>query len=143
MITYPFENLKPINLYNAKNNKRDKQPAHLKTKTRQRWWGDKLLGECFCCNRKLHYDDADVGHIQAASKSGKWSPENCRLICRTCNSGMRNTNMKTYMKKYFPEKYSKKFPKDKIKESKKPIKRKSSKPPEGLLNIPKWDISKF
>ena len=105
----------------AKKNRRDKQPPHLKSATRQRWWGNKLLGECFCCGRKLHYDDAEVGHIQAASKNGKWAPENCRLICKKpCNSGMGNTNMKVYMRRYYPERYAKLFPKEEKETIKKP-----------------------
>lgn len=126
----PF-GIKPIKLdsiYGTVSKKRDKQPAHLKTKTRQRWWGDNIIGDCFSCGRKLHYDDADVGHIQAASKGGKWSPENCRLVCRTCNSGMRATNMKVYMKKTYPERYERFFPQEQNKKKtgvNKPKRRKS------------------
>lgn len=106
---------------------RGKCPPHLKTKIRSRWWkGETLLGKCFCCGRSLHYDDADVGHIQAASKGGSWSPENCRLICRTCNSGMRSINMKKYMRQTYPERYEKYYPKDE-KPSKPPIRGKGSK----------------
>tara|TARA_Y100000310_G_scaffold140319_2_gene139692 strand:+ start:4473 stop:4889 length:417 start_codon:yes stop_codon:yes gene_type:complete len=95
--------------------KRKKCPPHLKIKIRQRWWGDKLIGECFCCGRKsLHYDDSEVGHIRADVMGGKWSPRNCRLICRTCNSGMGKTNMRTYMRETYPERYNKLFRKEKI-----------------------------
>jgi len=94
------------------NSKRTKCPPHLKSAIRRRWWKDKINGTCFCCGRKLHYDDADVGHIKAHAKGGNWSPDNCRLICRQCNGGMRTQNMKVYMKKYYPERYEKYFPKD-------------------------------
>ncbi|MBI2676182.1 MAG: HNH endonuclease [Candidatus Aenigmarchaeota archaeon] len=96
----------------SKKSTRKKCPPHLKPAIRQRWWRDKLIGECFCCGRPLHFDDSDAGHIKAASRGGDWSPENCRLICRTCNSGMRNTNMRTYMKRYHPERFQKYFPKE-------------------------------
>ena len=122
--------LNSISIYGSNSNKRDKQPAHLKTQTRQRWWGNSLFGECFCCGRSpLHYDDAEVGHIQAASKGGKWAPDNCRLLCRKCNSGMRATNMKVYMKRTYPERYEKFYPNEEKKTvdaKPKPIRKKST-----------------
>lgn len=100
-----------------------KCPPHLKKAIRQRWWGDSLRGSCFCCGRKdLHYDDADAGHIKANSKGGKWSPNNARLVCRNCNTGMGNTNMKVYMRRYYPERYDKYFKDDKSRTSKKKTK---------------------
>lgn len=106
--------------------KRKKCPPHLKSAIRRRWWNDQIEGECFCCGRKLHYDDADVGHIKAASKGGEWAPDNCRLICRQCNGGMRTKNMKIYMRQHYPERYNKLFPKD---TSDKPSKPPKPKPP--------------
>ena len=81
----------------------------LKANLRKKYWGDKISGTCFCCGRSLHYDDAEIGHIQARAKGGKWSLDNCRLICRTCNAGMGTMNMKTFMKKHFPKRYEKYF----------------------------------
>ena len=104
----------------SKSKKKEKCPPHLKPVIRNQWWGvDTLNGECFCCGRKLHYDDAEVGHIQASSKGGKWAPENCRLICRKpCNAGMGNTNMKVYMKNTYHNRYEKFFGRDKMEKPK-------------------------
>lgn len=120
---------------------RKKCPPHLKTAIRNRWWGDKLNGNCFCCGRKLHYDDADAGHIKATSKGGEWSPDNCRLICRQCNGGMRTQNMKTYMKNHYPERYKKYFPKDKVEESGK--KRKPRKKQNNQYGLPEIKLPKL
>lgn len=107
MSKYDFITGKPI----KNSSKRSKCPPHLRTSIRRRWWGDNSLkGQCFVCGRSLHYDDADVGHIKASSKGGAWAPENCRLICRQCNSGMGSKNMKSYMKSHYPERYKKFFP---------------------------------
>lgn len=106
----PLEGPKMVGLWGfekeskAKNNK--KAPEHIKKKVWQNQWKSKATGECFCCGRKpLHFNDSEVGHVQAKSKGGTWAIENLRLICRMCNSGMRNTNMKLYMKKYYPDRY--------------------------------------
>lgn len=107
-------------------NPRKKAPNHLKPAVRNRWWGTNTLkGECFCCERELHYDLAEMGHIQAHSKGGSMSPENLRLICSICNKGMRNKNMKIYMKETYPERYNKLFPKEIENSDNKPEKKKS------------------
>ena len=106
-----------------------KCPPTLKLAIKKRWWKDKYVGECFCCGRKnLHYEDADAGHIKAASKGGRWSPANNRLICRSCNGSMRNTNMKVYMRRNFPERYKRYFPKTE-KSTRKPRTRRGPKQP--------------
>lgn len=115
---------------NSDSKKRGKCPLTLKLAIKQRWWGDSYIGECFCCGRQgLHYEDADAGHIRAASKGGEWSPENNRLICRSCNGGMRTTNMKVYMKRNYPERFKKFFPEEvaKIEEKANNKKKKSKK----------------
>jgi len=120
--------IEPIDIWgpiSSKRVSRTKCPPHLKKAIRRMWWGDKLNGTCFCCGRRLHYDDAEVGHIKAKASGGKWAPENCRLICRTCNSGMGKTNMKVYMRKYYPDRYKKFFGSDDTKKkTKKPTKTK-------------------
>jgi 5-methylcytosine-specific restriction endonuclease McrA len=130
-------------LSNRESGNRKKCPPHLKSQIRNRWWGDSLHGSCFCCGKKIHYDDADPGHIKADSKGGKWSPENCRLICRTCNSGMRNMNMKTYMKRYYPERYEKYFPKG-AKEKKKIMKTRRKRRNTSIFgSVPTFKEPKF
>jgi len=127
---------------------KDKCPPHLRKSIRQRWWGDKIKGRCFCCGRDLHFDDAEVGRIKAGFHGGKYTPENCRLICRTCNSGMGKKNMKIYMKNYFPERYEKSWPKsdkiDTMKKSKVRSKKKKSKRQEtNIFGLPKFEPPKF
>lgn len=124
-----------------KGKKRTACPPHLKPSIRRMHWRDLNEGKCFSCGRILHYDDADVGHIQASSKGGEWSPDNCRLICRKCNSGMQTTNMKKYMKKYYPKEYAKHFKSDVLDKTtkntpvaKKTIKKKSASKTKKITN---------
>jgi hypothetical protein len=118
----------------------EKCPPIMRNKTRKRWWGDKIIGECFCCGRKaLHFEDAQVGRIKAG---GEYTPENSRLICGECNRGMGKTNMKIYMKRNYPERYQKHFPKE-TKTMKKNRKKKIKTKEHNPFEIPKIKIPKY
>jgi hypothetical protein len=118
-------------------------PATMRNKIRKRWWGDKIVGSCFCCGRSsLHFEDAQVGRIKAGASGGKYTPDNCRLICGECNRGMSKTNMKVYMKRNFPERYKRLFPKTETKGHGRGG-RKPRPKPTGILELPKIEMPKF
>lgn len=91
-------------------------PKTIRDQLRVKWWKGNYEGPCFCCGRKISYENVEAGRIKAG---GQYTVPNTRLICRVCNRGMGKTNMKVYMKRNFPDRYEKHYPKEETKESKK------------------------
>lgn len=57
-----------------------------------------LINPCFCCSMPISALDFDIGHVLASSVGGERSVQNCRPICRPCNSEMSNRHMFEWMK---------------------------------------------
>jgi len=53
---------------------------------------------CFCCRQPLEQARFVIGHVVPASDGGQKTVDNCRPICQTCNSSMKNNNMFKWMK---------------------------------------------
>ncbi|HJW96579.1 MAG TPA: hypothetical protein VJ485_00270 [archaeon] len=90
-------------------------PKTIRDQLRVKWWKGKYDGPCFCCGRKISYENVEAGRIKAG---GKYSVPNTRLICKVCNRGMGKQNLKIYMRRNFPERYEKYFPKSERKPGK-------------------------
>lgn len=62
-------------------------------------FGEKEIGNCFCCLKVIQIDDPSwhCGHILAAANGGKKSLENLKPVCVKCNLDMRKQHMYQYM----------------------------------------------
>ncbi len=59
--------------------------------------GDFLDGQCFCCKKKISFEDWHCGHIIAHRNDGPITVENLRPICKQCNWSMGTRNMFDWM----------------------------------------------
>ena len=67
-------------------------------------YGNISEGVCVCCGlNKVIETTAEAGHIKAFSQGGADTPDNLRMICRSCNLDMGAENMDDYMREHnFP-----------------------------------------
>ena len=60
---------------------------------------NQMVGECYVCNRELHYDDMECGHVVSVFAGGQTCADNLEPICGNCNRDMGIENLDTYRKK--------------------------------------------
>jgi 5-methylcytosine-specific restriction endonuclease McrA len=51
---------------------------------------------CYCCKRKLHFTEIEMGHIVSHDNGGDIDFENLRPVCGACNKSIGNVNMDEY-----------------------------------------------
>lgn len=57
-----------------------------------------LDGECYCCSKKMNYDDFECGHIISVFHRGETNINNLEPICSTCNKDMGVRNLEDFRK---------------------------------------------
>lgn len=60
--------------------------------------GDKIQGVCYCCDKKITYDNFECGHIIAFAQGGETTVNNMEAICRKCNRSMGKCDLEEYKK---------------------------------------------
>jgi 5-methylcytosine-specific restriction endonuclease McrA len=79
--------------------KRKTIPKSLRIKVWETYIGDKLKGNCYCCDRPcISCMDFEVGHVNAVANGGKNNIENLRPICGVCNKSMGTQNLEEFKK---------------------------------------------
>ena len=51
------------------------------------------------CNKKIEYDEMQVGHKTAASRGGRATFKNCVCLCWRCNNNQGTDSWKTFLKR--------------------------------------------
>jgi len=80
-------------------------PKNVRTAVWKQWiGGDKGEAQCVCCGTQTINQGGGwhCGHVVAESNGGDSSIYNLRPICAPCNHGMKTTNMRDFMRRYFP-----------------------------------------
>lgn len=49
---------------------------------------ESLAGHCYACNKKIHYDDFECGHVISVFAGGPTTVDNLEPVCRLCNADM-------------------------------------------------------
>lgn len=62
-----------------------------------------LNGNCFCCSKKIHYDDFECGHITSVFYKGETNLSNLEPICSSCNKDMGTKDLHDYKKELLNE----------------------------------------
>lgn len=60
-----------------------------------------LSGHCYVCQKSIHYDDFECGHIVSVFAGGASSADNLEPICRMCNSDMGIEHLETFKTAFF------------------------------------------
>jgi len=77
-------------------------PKSLKSKLWKQYFGNNLIGKCYCCGAELEgLASWEAGHILAAANGGPDTIENLRPVCSTCNKSMGATHMDIFKEKFF------------------------------------------
>jgi hypothetical protein len=90
----------PINLLNPliKKKSKTKIPKAMKTQVWMKEIGNKIIGECYICQREVRNDNFDCGHIIAEANGGKTEVENMRVVCGPCNKSCYTKNLEEFKK---------------------------------------------
>ena len=59
-----------------------------------------IAGNCYVCQKGIHYDDFECGHIVSVFAGGASSVDNLEPICRMCNSDMGIEHLETFKKMF-------------------------------------------
>jgi hypothetical protein len=99
----------------------------------------KAKGRCEnpACNKKIEFDEMEVGHKKAHSKGGRTTYENSVCLCHRCNKLQGTDDWATFLKKYGVKTAS---PKPGIKKTTKP---KTKKPSKAKTIKPKKEEDEF
>lgn len=77
-------------------------PKSLKSKLWKQYFGNNMVGNCFCCKAEIEgLGGWEAGHILASALGGPDTIDNLRPICSTCNKSMGTLNMDIFKEKYF------------------------------------------
>lgn len=55
--------------------------------------GNKLIGNCYCCERELKIDNFDCAHVIAERNGGTTTLDNLRVTCKPCNLSCHTMNL--------------------------------------------------
>jgi hypothetical protein len=95
-------------------------PKSVKDAVWRKYFGEKKpYGKCDACEKRIHYQDFEVGHNVPASRGGTDNISNLRPICGTCNRSMGTLSIEDFKEKYFGDLEKKKRNHDILKERKK------------------------
>lgn len=59
---------------------------------------ESLSGVCYACNKSIHYDDFECGHIVSVFAGGGTNVDNLEPVCRMCNGDMGIDNLEEFKK---------------------------------------------
>ena len=74
----------------------DYRPKITKELKKVVWDSKEMEANCYTCDKKIHYEDFECGHIIPLSRGGKTTRDNLRRICSLCNNNMRTMNLEEY-----------------------------------------------
>ena len=95
--------VKPVNIWaSARTSCRRKScPKAVKEAVWRKYNGNKMNGKCYVCKVPITFTNFEVGHNKPYSKGGKWTINNLRPICRSCNRSMGTMTIEAFKRKYF------------------------------------------
>ena len=105
--------------------KRSSCPKAVKETVWRKYFGNKMTGKCYVCQKPILFTDFEVGHNKPFSKGGTWNMNNLRPICRTCNRSMGSMTIEAFKRKYFTKKHV----------IKKKMRRKKKTQPKGMYLV--------
>jgi len=77
-------------------NKRVQVPRAIRMELWKREFGDTLKGKCYCCERELHIDNFEAGHIVAVANGGATVIGNLKVVCKQCNTSCSTKNLEEF-----------------------------------------------
>ena len=75
-------------------------PKSVKETLWRKYFGDNINGKCYICDTSITLFNFEVGHNKPFSKGGKWTVNNLRPLCRSCNRSMGTMTAEKYKKKH-------------------------------------------
>ena len=82
--------------------KREKIPKEIRGIIWRKRNGEKMNGECYCCENELEYENFECGHVVARCLGGNSSVDNLEPVCKKCNIDMGTMNLEEY-KRYIDD----------------------------------------
>src|SRR6185503_2844524 len=65
----------------VKKPKKKAVPKALRTKVWELTIGNKLIGNCYACDREIKFDSFEAGHVIAEANGGETNVNNLRVVC--------------------------------------------------------------
>lgn len=99
-----YDDIEKIQVAARPEHARKSIPKLLREEVWKKYFGDKLSGNCFCCDAKIQLTkDYEACHLIAYKYGGPDTLANLRPGCRSCNGSMRTQNMLEFKRQYYPD----------------------------------------
>ena len=77
-------------------------PKAVKVRLWEIYFGSKMTGQCYVCNRKkIFRDDFEAAHNVSVAFGGTNNIKNLRPTCKSCNRGIGSNNLEDFRKEWF------------------------------------------